>query len=686
MKTNACQSPGRFLSPPLIGIVLVGGICGAPNTAAAAEAPLVSIVPIVRAGDADPDGGPILFDAFGGPVLNDSGELVFGGSFGFLGTDSGIFRTTIAGELTTIARGGVEPPNGNGVFDGTRSGFVNASPQINAAGQVLFSGNILNQQGGSLESSGWFIGDGQTITRGYRSNTFAPGGGVFQDLTAAPSLNRHGQIAFSHIYDAPPPIEGRAAFQTTPTGGLAVVARAGATSPYLIPNPTAPGSEKSAELRSPGVNGDIALDSFGRSTFLTGLRDPDFGNFVGAAIYQTNGPGGALIRRVSTGDALPGGGVYEPRALGGVNDSGQVASYGFLSEVSTPGVHRALVLSDASGQTVIASTDQRPPGSSEFFSNFGIPAINASGQAVFFGTLGANESSGIYFRDGATYQEIAVTGDALPGGGGTFDSFGSPVINDHGQVMFIASLKDVPNHPLGSGIYLFDPRLGIVKVAQTGDLLAGDEIGSVSLANDLPRLGLNASGLNQRGQVAFRYDALDGETGNLTSGVALFTLPEALPLTDGAFSDQTLGSWAANGNVVAAPAAVAGDSDPAALLTTASPAGISRTIETPDLPFLLTYETYFNQPEGLLTVTLDGQVIDSLEASTTLAFIDRTILIEDPSLLGGDLVLDFSFDTPLPGASVYLDNIGVVPEPTSLALLGLGGLAIGSRRARRQVA
>jgi len=154
--------------------------------------------------------------------------------------------------------------------------------------------------------------------------------------------------------------------------------------------------------------------------------------------------------------------------------------------------------------------------------------------------------------------------------------------------------------------------------------------------------------------------------------------------------------------------------DASARLTTGSPASILQEVSTAEEAFDLTFSYEFETTTGELTVSLGETVLARIPASEVLIGQSTVALeITDPSLLGELLALDFTLDGPA-GSSILLDDIrmpgllnghfetgdleawstvssgagavglsvDVVPEPATLSLLALGGLAMLRRRRR----
>ncbi|MEO1237666.1 MAG: hypothetical protein AAFX76_12840 [Planctomycetota bacterium] len=85
------------------------------------------------------------------------------------------------------------------------------------------------------------------------------------------------------------------------------------------------------------------------------------------------------------------------------------------------------------------------------------------------------------------------------------------VLNEAGQVAFVSGLFS------DEALFAYDPAGGLTRVVGVGDSFFGGTVAGFEILDG----SAGVSGLNNLGQLAFRYDLDNGE-----SGVAVFTVPE----------------------------------------------------------------------------------------------------------------------------------------------------------------
>src|SRR6185436_1508550 len=191
----------------------------------------------------------------------------------------------------------------------------------------------------------------------------------------------------------------------------------------------------------------------------------------------------------------PGGGTLTPNTRV-VNDHGAIAYPGFVSgATATQGIFR----SDG-GQTIAIARDDIAPPTGGTFILFDNASINDRGQVAFFSVMtGGSADFGVFRGEGGELTPVFVSNQIAPGGA-TFNDFGVPVINRHGQVATSASLRDSAS---GIGLFAGDGT-NAVAVA-----LEGQAAPNGGIFRDPTGRGLTFPSqikFNDRGEVAF--DAL----------------------------------------------------------------------------------------------------------------------------------------------------------------------------------
>lgn len=214
------------------------------------------------------------------------------------------------------------------------------------------------------------------------------------------------------------------------------------------------------------------------------------------------------------GDAAPGGATFEPNTgdftVQSVNASGEVVFRSTLTGGSAAqGIFRGPALGPF--DTIALLGDAAPSGGT--LSDFGWPSQNASGDVAFRAdTSGGSAAGGIYFDDGSL-SSVVLLGDVAPGtGGAVFDMLAFPVLNDSGDVVFIANT--VGGTALG-GLFLAEAGGAVLPLIVDGQVLPGTG-GEV-----LSAYGPNVPTLSNDGSSAFAASTAS------TNGVFVYDGPSA---------------------------------------------------------------------------------------------------------------------------------------------------------------
>ena len=449
-------------------------------------------------GDAAPDGNGIFFD-FGIPAMNRSGQVTFvsmlNGTTGGNTDNTGIFRgTSIPGSLAVIVRRGDPSPDSNGNFNLLDD---DSQPVINDAGQVAFVAGLSGTFGGGSDNTGIFRSGGTAagLTVIVRQGEAAPGGGTFANFRGGAistfSLNEMGQVAFLNV--------GLGIFQTSGDPATQMVR-------FLQPLPDGDGIFSSLSVPS--------LNDAGQVAFADGLN----------GIFR--GDGSTILQIARPGVAAPdGNGTFSaPFSTPAMNNLGDVAFFAALTGTSggTSDNQGIFIRKGDALTTIVRRGQAAPNGNGRFLDLSAIDdvAVNEAGQAAFVATLtatsgGASDNTGLFRGDGTTLTQIVRTGDLAPDGS-RINSIGKPALNDAGQVAFLGGLVATGGVSTPHAIFLYDDRLGLLQAVRTGDPLLGSTIAIDSTLVFEPSTTFNGkkrSGLNEEGQVVFRFDLSDGRRG-----------------------------------------------------------------------------------------------------------------------------------------------------------------------------
>lgn len=380
--------------------------------------------------------------------------------------------------------------------------------------------------------------------------------GTIDDVTI-PALNDLGQVAFNAAVfpsQASPSTEAKPWVLRGGSSGLTAIAGAGTQSPdgigffdsFADPSINRRGSvaflafldqTTGNDFSDQGVylgdgasivqlvrggrtpaDGNELLHDF-QSVNLNGNDTVVFANGgVGAttrAVFRSDGDGMSAV--VRSGDPAPGGNstikwIFQQAAL---NDAGQSAFVTMsIDNLSGFADGQAIVRHSSSGLEWTARAGQPAPNGGGPFNRFRTPSINESGELAFFAFLGDafSNDSGIYRADATgEIMELARIGGVAPGEVEPFDSFSAPAINAVGLTMFTASVRDMSRRggPIGPIIYLGDDD-GLWQVVRPGWSVPGGD-GTFST--------ISQAALNDLGQVAFLTSIAGSTAGGDDAGL-----------------------------------------------------------------------------------------------------------------------------------------------------------------------
>lgn len=204
---------------------------------------------------------------------------------------------------------------------------------------------------------------------------------------------------------------------------------------------------------------------------------------VPQAIYLTGRAG--LKKVVAVNDDVPGGGVFREISQVVLNNADAVA---FAARVEHGEAPRALFLA-AGGvlEKVVGAGDTTSVGGR--FGEFINLSFNGQGDMAFEGRMfGGKVPSGIFVSSRSGVRKMAAVGDSSPVGG-TFKDLALPLLNDHGDVLFWASLEGAK---VPAGLFLVSDGV-IKKVAARGDPLpGGGQLSFIGLTYSFNRSGIAA--------------------------------------------------------------------------------------------------------------------------------------------------------------------------------------------------
>jgi len=388
-----------FLVCALVAATAAGGAttvrpAGAAGTAASPVPPKLRL--LVRTGQQAPGGGT--FNELSDPMLNNPGDVVFGAVV----TSGAQMRET----LYLMMKGGTPRP------------FVSTGSAAPTGGAfAAFSDLLLNDRGtvGFLaRTTDRVAQEGLYVVRSGRVVPIvgvgqpAPTGGTFVDF-ANPTVNNNDVIAFV----------GR----TGSGEGLFTYSEASLT-PVLMSGQAAPTGGAFEFL----LDGSPALNDRGQMAFVasTTVR-----HLQGVYVLVNGRP----VPLVTTDDDAPSGGRFTEFGSVVLTNAGTVA---FIGRTGDPKIPEALYVTGRTDLVPLAVSGQDVGGTA--LTKFANVAINEREEVVFQLSLPIIAQA-TYLATRAGVRTIVQLGDAAPGGG-RFTAFSTPVLNDAGQVAFIAETDD----------------------------------------------------------------------------------------------------------------------------------------------------------------------------------------------------------------------------------------------------
>jgi len=251
----------------------------------------------------------------------------------------------------------------------------------------------------------------------------------------------------------------------------------------------------------------------GKTTTAVALGTPTFGSvsdpFItpnGDVVFDANfsntfrSDGKTIVPLVQEGDPAPGGGtVISTQRV--VNDHSVIAYGAIINDsMATQGIFRT----DGTESVAIARDDVSPPTGGTFLLLDNL-SINERGQVSFFSAMtGGSADFGVFRGEGGELTPIFLSNQPAPGGA-TFNDFGNPVLNRHGQVASAASLTNGASH---EGIFVGDGT-NAIAIALEGQPAPKGGVYSDPRGRLTFRLPIK---LNDRGDVLFDSALADGSS------------------------------------------------------------------------------------------------------------------------------------------------------------------------------
>ncbi|MFI4861178.1 MAG: choice-of-anchor tandem repeat NxxGxxAF-containing protein [Phycisphaerales bacterium JB063] len=583
-----------------------------------------------------------------------------------------------AGTYETMVLSGTPAP-------GTEAGttfWIFQGPAINNAGEISFGARLqgLAIVSGVNDSGVWTMGaEGISFVGRNGDSAVGTDAGVLYGPVSQPQINETGQYYYSSTMTGPGvTTENNRAVWINRTGSQEILLREG---------------DAAAGLPAGLVYTDVIqtfLNDLGHFAFRSNLTGPGVNDTNNHGIWTDVGGSFALLARA--GDAAPGtepGVTFSLLSLAGLNNQGRVLLYGRLEGNSIDQTNNSGIWTDIGGTLglMVRAGDEAPGvGPSVSFGGM-IPStgfgMNGAEQVVFSAHLSGpgidvTNRTSIWVGSQDTLRLVVQYGKPIPGvePGVVLQSSFDLVLNDLGQVAFGGYL-DGPDIDLSNDGGLWFEQDGILTlIARDGEQAVGTQLGTVYRA-------INGHTLNDTGQIAFRAvltgDGVDENNDRAvyatdTNGELILVAREGelFDVDDDPLTEDLRTISSANAYVEAT--GMAGRSGS---FNDHGQLGISLGFTDG------TWGIFIANTESTLTGDINGdgfvgvQDLDILLANWGDAVGMRATASGD---LSGDGIVgqaDLDIVTANWGTG---DPLLDVPEPGSLALLSLGGLALLRRR------
>ena len=333
---------------------------------------------------------------------------------------------------------------------------------VNGRGQVAFYASVARAKA----AEGIFLATASRITKVAAVGDAVPGGGVLSEFARhpLPALNDAGKVAFGATVAGARATEG---IFLAAEDRLKAIALSGTDAPG-VQNGTF------VEFDAPVLNNRDEI------AFVGTVRR---GRETLQVLYLYSG--GVLRKLVAGGDPAPRGGTFDRFGLPAINNKGVVA---FPAVIEQGAILGGIFVVGASELRLLVGAGEIGPGGAMLVRFSERAAIDDEDNVAFVAHLGSNAASeALLVANASGLTQLAVTGEAAPGGG-RFSAFGPwPNFGRNATVAFVAAVDDGPG-PLG--IYIGNPG-AIRRVAMVGDRLANGGVLPAFALNSVTSAGSN---------------------------------------------------------------------------------------------------------------------------------------------------------------------------------------------------
>ncbi len=468
----------------------------------------IEITRIAETGDEPPGRSGATFTQLRWPSIGDSGAVAFKGDYtGVSSGNEGVYRFQ-GGLLERVLDDGFDftPPGQSGASSFTGFG----PPVVNHAGHVAFQGGLSFADG----NQGLYVWRGSGVERQFDNNPLVPvpgqpAGSAWSTFpfTAGiiPFLSGNGRSATIARYRDAGFVEHEGVYIADPASGAVLVADESSAPPG-----------QAAALFSL-FNPFMAMNGPGDLVFI--------GNYAGgigsSGIYRYDSSAG-MLNRLADGSTMPSGQPVSARFLSfdqfpSMNDAGQVA---FTAVYSGGSGFRGVYRAEPDGTlTTIADTSGAfpvPGHPAATFSLFGPPVMNEHGDVAFLAEFGSGpDDVGVFLATERGTVRVFDLADGVPGQpGASFTLMGSIALNASAQIAVAVRYSGVADAG-DEGLYMWDGS-SLERVIDESQDLFGRRPTNLDLM-----LGTGGSGgqdgkisaLNDAGQLVFRATFEGGDTG-----------------------------------------------------------------------------------------------------------------------------------------------------------------------------